>query len=45
MEPMTPNYMLGLAALIISFVVLFYIPAVYFFIKQRKQKRKQNKSC
>ena len=45
MEPMTPNYMLGLAALVISFAVLFYVPTAYFFIKVRKQKRKQNKSC
>ena len=43
MEPMTPNYMLGLAALVISFVVLFYVPVAYFWFKTRKQrKRKQN---
>ena len=45
MEPMTPNYMLGLAALIISFAVLFYVPIAYFLVKVRQQKRKQNKSC
>ena len=39
MEPMTHNYMLGLAALMISFVVLFYIPVAYFFIQLRKQKK------
>ena len=44
MEPMTPNYMLGLAALVISFAVLFYVPIAYFWIQSRKQyKRKQNK--
>jgi hypothetical protein len=40
MEPITPNYMLGLAALIISFVVLFYVPLAYFLVKVRKQKNK-----
>ena len=44
MEPMTPNYMLGLAALVISFVVLFYVPIAYFWIKFHKQQRNQNKS-
>ncbi|WP_286206919.1 hypothetical protein [Acinetobacter sp. B51(2017)] len=39
MEPITPNYMLGLAALIISFVVLFYVPVAYFLIKVRKNKK------
>ena len=43
METMTSNYMLGLAALIISFVVLFYVPTAYFFIKVRREKRNQNK--
>ena len=42
MESMTPNYMLGLAALIISFAVLFYVPVAYFLIQHRKQKRQQN---
>ncbi len=41
MEPMTPNYMLGLAALIISFVVLFYVPVAYFLIKVRNKKHRQ----
>ena len=40
MEPMTPNYMLGLAALIISFAILFYVPVAYFLIQLRKKKRK-----
>lgn len=43
METMTPNYMLGLAALIISFAVLFYVPVAYFLIKVIKKKRSQNK--
>ncbi|WOE30349.1 MULTISPECIES: hypothetical protein [unclassified Acinetobacter] len=41
---MTHNYMLGLAVLVISFAVLFYLPVGYFWIKFHKQKRKQNKS-
>lgn len=45
METMTPNYMLGLATLMISFVVLFYVPIAYFYFHVRKQQRKQNKSC
>ncbi|WP_171264733.1 hypothetical protein [Acinetobacter sp. ANC 4558] len=45
MMHMTHNYMLGLAALVISFVVLFYVPIAYFWIKVNKQQRNQNKSC
>ena len=42
---MTQNYMLGLATLVISFVVLFYMPIVYFWVKANQtKKRKQNKS-
>lgn len=41
METMTPNYMLGLAALVISFVVLFYVPIVYFCLKAHKKQGKQ----
>ena len=36
METMTPNYMLGLAALVISFAILFYVPLAYFIVKSRK---------
>ncbi|WP_298145727.1 hypothetical protein [uncultured Acinetobacter sp.] len=39
METMTPNYMLGLAALIISFAILFYVPVAYFLLKVRKNKK------
>ncbi|WP_162904012.1 hypothetical protein [Acinetobacter sp. WCHA55] len=42
---MTHNYMLGLATLVISFVVLFYMPIAYFWVKvNQAKKRKQNKS-
>ncbi|ENU39506.1 hypothetical protein ABLT35_11740 [Acinetobacter johnsonii] len=42
---MTHNYMLGLATLVISFVVLFYMPIAYFWVKaNQSKKRKQNKS-
>jgi len=42
---MTHNYMLGLATLVISFVVLFYMPIAYFWVKaNQNKKRKQNKS-
>jgi preprotein translocase subunit YajC len=35
--------MLGLATLVISFVVLFYMPIVYFWVKANQaKKRKQN---
>ena len=43
MQHMTHNYMLGLAALVISFLVLFYIPLGYIWVKAREQKRNQNK--
>ena len=43
MDPITPNYMLGLAALVISFAVLFYVPVAYFWLKSTKAKRNQNK--
>jgi hypothetical protein len=43
MDEITPNYMLGLAALVISFVVLFYVPIAYFWVKYAKEKRNQNK--
>jgi heme/copper-type cytochrome/quinol oxidase subunit 2 len=42
MEHMTHNYVLGLIALVVSFIVLFYVPLTYFIIKFRKQ-RNQNK--
>ncbi|WP_257234948.1 hypothetical protein [Acinetobacter sp. 10FS3-1] len=42
MSPMTHNYMLGLAALLISFGITFYVPIAYFWFKVRQQ-RKQNK--
>ncbi len=32
---MTHNYMLGLAALVISFVFFFYMPIAYFWVKQQ----------
>jgi len=35
--------MLGLVALILSFVVTFYAPIAYFWFKVRQQQRKQNK--
>ena len=42
---MTNNYMLGLTALVLSFVVLFYMPIAYFWVKvNQAKKRKQNKS-
>ncbi|MEX5287887.1 hypothetical protein [Acinetobacter towneri] len=44
MPHMTHNYMLGLAVLLISFVVLFYAPIAYFWLQAVKQQRKQNKS-
>lgn len=42
MPHMTHNYMLGLAALLISFGITFYLPIAYFWLKVRQQ-RKQNK--
>lgn len=42
MPHMTHNYMLGLAALLISFGITFYLPIAYFWFKVRQQ-RKQNK--
>lgn len=45
MPHMTHNYMLALAVLLISFVVLFYAPIAYFWVQAAKQQRKQNKSC
>ena len=45
MEHMTRNYMLGLVVLVISFLVLFYIPLGYIWVKAREQKRNQNKQC
>jgi len=42
MPDMTHNYMLGLAALLISFGITFYLPIAYFWLKVRQQ-RKQNK--
>ena len=45
MPHMTHNYMLGLAVLLVSFVVLFYAPIAYFWVQAAKQQRKQNKSC
>jgi len=42
MPHMTHNYMLGLAALLISFGITFYLPMAYFWLKVRQQ-RKQNK--
>ena len=45
MEHMTHNYMLGLATLVISFVILFYLPIGYFWVKAvQAKKRNQNKS-
>ncbi len=44
MPHMTHNYTLGLAVLLVSFVVLFYAPIAYFWVQSVKQKRKQNKS-
>jgi len=44
MPHMTHNYMLGLAVLLVSFVVLFYAPIAYFWVQAAKQQRKQNKS-
>ena len=44
MPDMTHNYMLGLIALVVSFIVCFYLPLTYAWITIRKQnKRKQNK--
>lgn len=44
MEHMTHNYMLGLATLVISFVILFYVPIGYFWVKAvQAKKRNQNK--
>jgi hypothetical protein len=40
---MTHNYMLGLAVLVISFIVCCYVPLTYAFVKVRAQQRKQNK--
>ncbi|WP_417855673.1 hypothetical protein [Acinetobacter equi] len=40
---MTHNYMLGLAVLVISFVILFYVPIAYFCVHAHKQQRNQNK--
>ena len=42
MQHMTHNYMLGLAVLILAFIV-FYVPMVYAFLAIRKQQRMQNK--
>nr|WP_158651672.1 hypothetical protein [Acinetobacter sp. ACNIH1] len=42
MPHMTHNYMLGLAALLISFGITFYLPIAYFWLKVRQQ-RNQNK--
>ncbi|WP_347454188.1 hypothetical protein [Acinetobacter thermotolerans] len=42
MPPMTHNYMLGLVALVVSFVLTFYLPIAYFWMKAHKA-RKQNK--
>ena len=40
---MTHNYMLGLAVLVSSFIVCFYVTLTYAFVKVRAQQRKQNK--
>jgi hypothetical protein len=42
MHHMTHNYMLGLIALVVSFVVLFYFPIAYLWFKNHQQ-RNQNK--
>ena len=43
MEHMTYNYLLGLATLVISFVVLFYLPIGYFWVKAAKAKKRNEK--
>ena len=43
MMHMTHNYMLGLIVLVVSFIVCFYLPVTYAWIKIRKQQRNQNK--
>ena len=43
MEHMTHNYVLGLIALVVSFVVLFYVPIAYLCFQAHKQQRNQNK--
>ncbi|WP_265733361.1 MULTISPECIES: hypothetical protein [unclassified Acinetobacter] len=40
---MTHNYMLGLAVLVVSFILTFYVPIAYFWVKQGKKMRNQNK--
>ncbi len=40
---MTTNYLFGLATLVVSFVVLFYVPIGYFWIKFYREKHNQNK--
>ena len=42
MQHMTHNYMLGLAVLILSFIV-FYVPMVYAFLAIRKQQQRQDR--
>jgi len=42
MPHMTHNYLLGLAALVVSFALTFYLPIAYFWLKAHKS-RKQNK--
>ncbi|ENV12890.1 MULTISPECIES: hypothetical protein [Acinetobacter] len=42
MPHMTHNYLLGLVALVVSFVLTFYLPIAYFWLKAHKS-RKQNK--
>ncbi len=39
MPHMTHNYMLGLAALLISFAITFYAPLAYFWFKLRQQRK------
>jgi len=42
MPHMTHNYQLGLIALVVSFILTFYVPIAYFWFKAYKT-RNQNK--
>ena len=44
MMHMSHNYQLGLIALVVSFIVCFYVPLTYAWVKIRAQQRNQNKS-
>ena len=40
---MTHNYLLGMIALVVSFIICLYMPLAYAWVKIREQQRNQNK--